>query len=103
MNTEMALFYLHAIFKKKVSSTSGSCSKAGFKAVSYYWYFHGYRNTERLLWTNSFLYVLDIALLVKIASYASVLIKLNNFYLLFCLYRGPGLLPDTTNFVQVTI
>ena len=32
MNTEMALFYLHAIFKKKVSSTSGSCSKAGFKS-----------------------------------------------------------------------
>ena len=89
--------------RRKLVALQALALRLGLKVISYYWYFHGYRNTERVLWINSFLYVLAIVLLVELASYASVLIKVNNFYLLFCLYCGPGLLPDTTNFVQVTI
>ena len=80
--------------RKKLVALQALALRLDLKVISYYWYFHGYRNTERLLWINSFLYVLAIVLLVELASYASVLIKLYNFgYLLFGLYREPGLLP----------
>ena len=94
----MALFYSHAIFQKKVSSGSDSCSMAGLSSkpsLVLAWILQHYKTSL----TSNFLNLFRRFLL----GYTRVSIKLNVLSPIIVFGWWTWLAGAATNFVQVTV